>query len=111
MRVRTTRPTLSVIIPVYNAADCLAATLAEVTEFAAASTRSLEVLFVDDHSDDVETPLALNDFARRHPWARVLRNSDNRGKGFSVARGMIAARGDYRVFIDVDLAYPLDQVD
>src|SRR5207247_11251156 len=40
----------------------------------------------------------------------VLRNEANRGKGFSVARGMLAARGRYRVFTDADLAYPLDEI-
>jgi dolichyl-phosphate beta-glucosyltransferase len=40
----------------------------------------------------------------------VLRNASNRGKGYSVTRGMLAARGRHRVFTDVDLAYPLDQV-
>src|SRR5262249_45819258 len=50
-------------------------------------------------------------FARRHPSARVLGNPANEGKGFSVARGMRAARGEYRIFTDVDLAYPLSEVD
>jgi glycosyltransferase involved in cell wall biosynthesis len=103
-------PGLSLVIPVYNAADQLPATLDAVDHFAARYPASLEVLFVDDHSSEVETQLILEDFARRRPYARVLRNSVNRGKGFSVTRGMLAARGRYRVFTDVDLAYPLDQV-
>jgi glycosyltransferase involved in cell wall biosynthesis len=103
-------PALSLVIPVYNAADQLPATLAAVDTFAAHSPESLEVLFIDDHSSEVETQLILEDFARRRPYARVLRNAVNRGKGFSVTRGMLAARGRNRVFTDVDLAYPLDQV-
>jgi dolichyl-phosphate beta-glucosyltransferase len=103
-------PGLSLVIPVYNAADQLPATLDAVDHFATHYPASLEVLFVDDHSSEVETQLILEDFARRRPFARVLRNSANRGKGFSVTRGMLAARGRYRVFTDVDLAYPLDQV-
>lgn len=107
----TDAPALSLVIPVYNAADQLPATLAAVDTFAARYPASLEVLFVDDHSSELETQLILEDFARRRSYARVLRNAQNRGKGYSVTRGMLAARGRYRVFTDVDLAYPLDQVD
>jgi dolichyl-phosphate beta-glucosyltransferase len=103
-------PALSLVIPVYNAAEQLPATLDAVDAFAARCSTSLEVLFVDDHSTEVETQLILEDYARQRPFARVLRNDVNRGKGFSVTRGMLAARGAHRVFTDVDLAYPLDEV-
>ena len=103
-------PTLSLIIPVYNAADQLPATLRAVDAFATLYPGTVEVLFVDDHSNEVETQLILEDFSRQRTYARLLRNATNRGKGFSVTRGMAAARGTYRVFTDVDLAYPLDEV-
>jgi dolichyl-phosphate beta-glucosyltransferase len=103
-------PALSLVIPVYNAADQLPATLDAVSRFASRYSDRIEVLFVDDCSSEVETRLILEDFVRRTDFARVLRNAHNRGKGFSVTRGMLAARGRHRVFTDVDLAYPLDQV-
>jgi dolichyl-phosphate beta-glucosyltransferase len=103
-------PLLSLVIPVYNAADQLPTTLDSVDQFASRYPGRIEVLFVDDCSTEVETQLILEDFARQRDYARVLRNAHNRGKGFSVTRGMLAARGRYRVFTDVDLAYPLDQV-
>jgi dolichyl-phosphate beta-glucosyltransferase len=103
-------PSLSLVIPVYNAAEQLPATLAAVDTFAERYPESLEVLFVDDHSSEVETQLILDDYVHRRSYARVLRNAVNQGKGFSVTRGMLAARGQFRVFTDVDLAYPLDQV-
>src|SRR6266550_3674102 len=94
-------PALSLIIPVYNAADQLPATLNAVDAFAARYPGSVEVLFVDDFSTEVETQLILEDFTRQRGYARLLRNATNRGKGFSVTRGMLAARGRYRVFTDV----------
>jgi glycosyltransferase involved in cell wall biosynthesis len=103
-------PVLSLVIPVYNAADQLPTTLDAVDQFVTRYAGRLEVVLVDDCSTEVETQLILEDFARQHDYARVLRNARNRGKGFSVTRGMLAARGRYRVFTDVDLAYPLDQV-
>ena len=103
-------PALSLVIPVYNAADQLPSTLDAVDRFVANHVSRTEVLFVDDCSSEVETQVILDEFARTHDYARVLRNPTNRGKGYSVARGMMAARGRHRVFTDVDLAYPLDQV-
>src|SRR5258706_13743897 len=97
-------PALSLVVPVYNAADQLPITLESVARFVTLFPGSVEVVFVDDHSSEFETQLILEDFARRTPWARLLRNATNRGKGFSVARGMLAARGRLRVFTDVDLA-------
>ena len=107
----TPGPSLSLVIPVYDAVAQLPATLAAVDAFAARYPDSLEVLFVDDHSTEAETRLILDDYTGRRQYARVLRNDVNQGKGFSVTRGMLAARGRHRVFTDVDLAYPLDQVD
>jgi dolichyl-phosphate beta-glucosyltransferase len=103
-------PALSLVIPVYNAADQLPATLQAVDHFVEQSSDRVEILFVDDCSSEVETQLMLETFARTRAGIRVLRNAANRGKGYSVTRGMLAARGRYRVFTDVDLAYPLDQV-
>ena len=103
-------PALSLVIPVYDAADQLPATLAAISAFVSRHPDSVEVLLVDDHSSQVETQRLLREFAQRHSYVRLLRNSVNRGKGFSVTRGMLAARGHHRVFTDVDLAYPLDEV-
>jgi dolichyl-phosphate beta-glucosyltransferase len=103
-------PALSLVIPVYNAADQLPSTLDAVDRFVSNHVSRTEVLFVDDCSSEVETQVILEEFARTHDYARVLRNATNRGKGYSVTRGMMAARGRHRVFTDVDLAYPLDQV-
>jgi glycosyltransferase involved in cell wall biosynthesis len=41
---------------------------------------------------------------------RVLVNDRNRGKGFSVRRGMLEARGDYVLFTDADLSIPIESV-
>ena len=43
--------------------------------------------------------------------ATVLRNEENRGKGYSVRRGMLAARGDRRLMTDADLSTPIEELD
>ena len=100
---------LSLIVPVRNGADRLPAHLAALREFLCAETRPAELILVDDHSDAATAGL-LADCAGSAPGVRLLRNEVNRGKGFSIARGMEVARGAYRVFTDADLAYPVAEI-
>src|SRR5579864_6177014 len=103
---------LSLIVPAYNEAERLGATLDELARFAAASPRPVEVVLVDDGSSDGTFEL-LTSFRQRQGSLRtaVLRNDRNRGKGFSVRRGMLAAQGDYRLFSDADLSTPLSEAE
>jgi glycosyltransferase involved in cell wall biosynthesis len=63
-----------------------------------------ELILIDDGSTD-GTPAALAACARKHPEVRVLSNDANRGKGYSVRRGLAAAQGANVVFTDADLPY------
>ena len=101
---------LSVVVPVRNGADRLPAHLETLRRYVCAQPRPTELLLVDDHSEPGAARL-LADFIGTLSGATLLRNDANRGKGFSVARGMAAARGARRVFTDADLAYPVDEID
>lgn len=94
---------LSVILPAWNEAERLGATLEAVGAFLSAHAPGGEVLVVDDGSTD-GTP----DVARRL-GARVLVHPENRGKGAAVRTGMLAAEGDFRLFCDVDLSTPMEE--
>ena len=101
---------LSVVVPVRNGADRLPAHLDVLRRYVCAQARPTELVLVDDHSEPGAARL-LADFAGTLPGTTLLRNDANRGKGFSVARGMVAARGARRVFTDADLAYPVAEID
>ena len=103
-----TTPYLSVVIPAYNESGRLPQSLRRIHEFLSGWGRSYEILVVDDGSAD--------DTARRAkesqgPTLTVLRNETNRGKGYSVRRGMLAARGDHRLMTDADLSTPIEELD
>ncbi len=100
---------LSVVVPVRNGADRLPEHLEALRRFVCAAARPAELVLVDDHSEPAAAEV-LARFSREGPGVTVLRNDANRGKGFSVARGMRAARGAYRVFTDADLAYPVTEI-
>jgi glycosyltransferase involved in cell wall biosynthesis len=45
-----------------------------------------------------------------HPGLRLIRNRTNRGKGYSVKCGVLAATGDYVLFSDADLSTPIEEM-
>ncbi len=51
------------------------------------------------------------EWARQMPIVRLVSNGDNRGKGYSVRRGMLEARGRLALFTDADLSSPIDEIE
>ena len=103
---------LSLVVPVFNAPDLARAACARLSELADAAASCgfelVEAVFVDDGS---EPPLCGVGPAPGLPdvVVRVLRNGANRGKGFSVRRGALSARGDWVLMSDVDLSAPFSE--
>ncbi|MCL4535915.1 MAG: glycosyltransferase family 2 protein [Bacteroidetes bacterium] len=102
-------PWLSIVIPAYNEERRLPGTLAGVASFVGQLGRPCEIIVVDDGSDD-GTSAAVEKFSTHHPYVRCL-PVVHRGKGCAVREGMLAARGDYVLFMDADLAVPMRAAD
>jgi dolichyl-phosphate beta-glucosyltransferase len=100
-------PALSVVIPAYNEAKRLPRTLDLVTAYLREREPSFEVLVVDDGSSDGTAGCvgALAD-----PRVMVVRNDTNRGKGYSVRRGMLQVGGARRLMTDADLSTPIEEL-
>ncbi len=101
---------LSVVIPAFEEAARIGPTLERVRTYLAARPFDSEVLVVVDGGRDGTLGLVRN-LARDWPALRVLDNGVNRGKGYSVRRGMLAARGCYLLFSDADLSTPIAEVE
>jgi dolichyl-phosphate beta-glucosyltransferase len=99
-------PRLSVVIPAFNEARRLPATLARVREHLVARGRPYEILVVDDGSSDGTAEVARS----AGEDVRVLRHEPNRGKGYAVRRGMGAATGARRLMTDADLSTPIEEL-
>jgi len=102
-------PDLSIIIPAYNEESRLPATLERIASYLQDSGREAEVLVVDDGSKD-GTAAVAEYFQIKIPLLRVVSNGVNRGKGFSVRRGMQEARGRFALFTDADLSAPAGEI-
>ena len=96
------QPWMSVVVPAYNEEAAIAQTVASVQAWLDDRGGSYELIVVDNASEDgtVEALEPLLDSER----VRLLRNDVNRGKGFSVRRGMLDASGSLRLLCDADCA-------
>src|SRR5258708_8867693 len=101
-------PDLSIIIPSYNEELRLPATLERIAVYLSSSGRNAEVLVVDDGSKD-GTAAVAEYFRIKIPTLRLVSNGVNRGKGYSVRRGMQEARGRIALFTDADLSAPIEE--
>ena len=101
---------LSVIVPSFNEEARLPHSLDLIAAYVNAANRSTEVLVVDDGSNDRTAEVAAS-FTERIANLRVLKNGENRGKGYSVRHGMQEARGEYVLFTDADLSAPIEEAD
>lgn len=99
---------LSIIVPAYNEERRLQKTLEDISRYLARAPWSwAEILVVDDGSTD--TTAATAQAFRAAAPLRVLRNPGNRGKGYSVRHGMLAARAEWLLFTDADLSAPIEE--
>lgn len=101
---------LSVIIPTYNEEKRIEKTLLSVDEYLTKRSYDYEILVVNDGSKD-ETANIVNGLAGRIKGLKLIDNKENHGKGWVVRRGMLEARGDYRLFMDADNSTTIDHLE
>lgn len=98
---------ISIIIPAYNEEKRIVQTLRDVLDYQKRHSIEFECLVVDDGSTD-QTGYVSRTVGE---GIRVLRHEMNRGKGYSVRKGVRYATGDYILFMDADGATPIDQLE
>ncbi|HSQ18950.1 MAG TPA: dolichyl-phosphate beta-glucosyltransferase [Blastocatellia bacterium] len=103
---------LSIIIPAYNEEKRIGLSLDDILRFLGTQPYHAEVVVVDDGSSD-QTAQFVSERASRFRETgnelRVLTNSPNRGKGYSVKRGLTEASGEIVLFTDADLSSPITE--
>jgi glycosyltransferase involved in cell wall biosynthesis len=101
---------LTVVLPCYNEAERLSGTLQTLLAHLSGVPGQVEVLVVDDGSTDA-TVMVADAVAAVDGRVRVLSYQPNRGKGFAVRTGMLAAEGELIVFTDADGSYGPSELD
>jgi dolichyl-phosphate beta-glucosyltransferase len=101
---------ITVVLPAYNEEKRFSAhnnTVAQVDSYLRQHFNDYEILIVNDGSTD-GTLRFLGELEKKYAALKVLSYDKNRGKGYAVRRGMLAAAGPVIVFTDCDLAYGCD---
>ena len=101
-------PQLSIVIPAYNEAKRISRTLETLRKYLEGTNWTAEVIVVNDGSSD-ETAAIVESYRDQWNALRLIENGRNRGKGFSVRNGALAAQGDVVLFTDADLSAPITE--
>src|SRR5919206_5055791 len=101
---------LSVVIPVYNEEDGLAALFGRLYPALDALGLSYELIFVNDGSRDRSAALLREQFAKRPDVTRVVLLNGNFGQHMAIMAGFERARGERIVTLDADLQNPPEEI-
>ncbi len=92
---------LSVIIPVFNEEKTIIQILNKINK-SLTVRENYEIIVVDDGSND-KTSKLLED--NKDLYDKIFVNSSNKGKGYSVKKGLEHASGTHIIFQDADMEY------
>lgn len=102
------RRRISIIIPCYNAGEYLRASVNSALQQASQHV-SLEVLVINDYSDDPTTLRVLRDIASLES-VRVINNTGRRGPAAARNVGIAEASGEWTAFMDADDVFVPDSI-
>ncbi|GAA0425061.1 glycosyl transferase [Acrocarpospora corrugata] len=98
-------PSLSIVIPTFNESGNIAPLLAEIDDTIDART-AVEIIFVDDSTDDTPEVISRQSAGRRGSVSLIHRAAATGGLAGAVADGLRVARGSWVVVMDGDLQHP-----
>lgn len=105
MSEAATRPSVSVVVPIFNEEETLEALYRRLHQVLDAGAEAYEVIFVNDGSRDGSEDL-LREFHRRTPAFKTINFSRNFGHQVAVTCGLDHAAGDAIIVMDGDLQDP-----
>jgi glycosyltransferase involved in cell wall biosynthesis len=103
-------PKLSIVIPAFNESARLGGSLKKILQYLNERREAAELIVVDDGSTDATSAVA--DEAMRDAGrvaTRLIRYEPNRGKGYAVRLGLLAANANMALFSDADLSTPVTE--
>lgn len=101
------RPTVSLVVPMFNERENIAHALACATESLARYARDWEVIVVDDASTD-DSAAIVERLAAAEPRIRLLRQARNQKLGGTLRTGFAACTQELVLYMDADLPFDPD---
>ncbi len=105
---RTKDTFISVVIPVYNEEKRIN-NLTTIISYLKKQKYKSEVIVVNDGSTDKTYKLLK--LLKLKLNFKLFSYNKNLGKGYAIKTGMLNSRGKYRLFLDIDLSTPIEEVD
>ena len=103
---------ISIVIPVYNEEKRIHLFLPRVIEYVLHRDFSCEIVIVDDGSTDRTVAVVENLLNSQLPGKyKIIRLSQNAGKGAAIRKGMPEATGEFIFFIDADGSTSIEEID
>jgi len=104
------KPFLSIVVPAYREEKRIRKILDAVVRYQANHDFGIEVVIVIDGSPD-NTAETAGEYKEKISGLKIIDRKENKGKGYTVKEGMLAAGGKYILFADADNSTPIEQVD
>ncbi len=99
---------ISIVIPCYNEEKRIINTLKKTIKYLENKKYNYEIIIVDDFSKDNTIKIIDN---LKNKKIKILQNEKNYGKGYSIKKGMLNAKYPLVLFMDADLATPIEELD
>jgi dolichyl-phosphate beta-glucosyltransferase len=104
-------PKLSIVVPAFNESARLGASVRLIVEYLNKFATESEIIVVDDGSSDDTEKVAETELSSAGAIkTRVIRYAKNRGKGYAVRSGLLAASANIALFSDADLSTPITEM-
>lgn len=105
------KPDVSIVVPAFDEQDRLGSSLSKILDYLTTEKMAAELIVVDDGSADKTADIARA-AAAEFPDVEttVIRYEQNRGKGYAVKTGLLAAKADVALFSDADLSTPIEEL-
>src|SRR4030042_6873106 len=100
---------ISVIIPCFNEGKTIFQNIKEINGYLARKFSGYEIITVNDgSSDNTISELRL---VQQEVAIKIINNEINKGKGKAVRDGVLASENDIVMFLDADLAIPIEELE
>lgn len=100
---------ISVVIPCFNEGKTIHQNIKKIQAYLSQRFANFEIIAVNDGSSD--NTLSELRLVQQEVPIKIINNEENSGKGKAVRDGILAAQNDILMFLDADLAIPIEELE